>query len=70
MQLLMAANWKMYKTGPEAAATLKALQERLVALPEDRRVLVFAPFTALADARQALDAFPGLSLGAQNCYPA
>ena len=70
MKLLMAANWKMYKTGDEAVSTLADLARRLSSLPEDRQVLVFVPFTALAQAGQVLAAFPALHLGAQNCYPA
>jgi triosephosphate isomerase len=70
MKLLMAANWKMYKTGEEAVATLTDLGRRLSAMPEDRQAVVFVPFTALAQAGQARAAFPALGLGAQNCYPA
>jgi triosephosphate isomerase len=70
MKLLMAANWKMYKTGEEALASLTDLGRRLAVLPEDRQVVVFVPFTALAQAGQARAAFSALSLGAQNCYPA
>jgi triosephosphate isomerase len=71
MQLLMAANWKMYKTRAEAAACLADLASRLRGLvPGDREVAVFAPFTALCACAEALagSAFP--ALGAQNCYPA
>ncbi|MDR2075477.1 MAG: triose-phosphate isomerase [Desulfovibrio sp.] len=70
MKLLLAANWKMYKTGEEAVLTLTDLGRRLSSLPEDRQVIVFVPFTALAQAGQARAAFPAVSLGAQNCYPA
>jgi triosephosphate isomerase len=70
MKLLMAANWKMYKTGEEAVFSLTDLGRRLSALPGDREILVFVPFTALAQAGQARAAFPAVSLGAQNCYPA
>jgi triosephosphate isomerase len=70
MKLLMAANWKMYKTGEEAVSTLADLARRLASLPEDRQVLVFVPFTALAQAGQVCAAFPVLRIGAQNCYPA
>ncbi|MDR2160525.1 MAG: triose-phosphate isomerase [Desulfovibrio sp.] len=68
MQLLIAANWKMYKTGEEAVSTLADLGRLLPSPPGDRQVVVFVPFTALAQAARA--AGPGLALGAQNCYPA
>jgi len=41
---LIAGNWKMYKTIPEALALVKAL---LPHLPKDREVAVAPPFTAL-----------------------
>lgn len=69
MKKLMAANWKMYKTRAEAAATLSALKKLLAKMPDDREALVFAPFTALAASREALgDA--GVALGGQDLYPA
>ena len=70
MKALMAANWKMYKTGAEAAATLTDLAARLTALPDDREVVVFAPFTALAACSTALAGNARIALGGQNCYPA
>jgi triosephosphate isomerase len=70
MKLLMAANWKMYKTGDDAVSTLTDMGRRLSSLPGDRQAVVFVPFTALAQAGQAHAAFPALHLGAQNCYPA
>ena len=69
MKLLMAANWKMYKTRREAADTLTALAAALASLPADREVAVFAPFTALAACAEALQGSP-VALGGQNCYPA
>lgn len=70
MKLLMAANWKMYKTRREAADTLRDLAERLKDMPEDREVAVFAPFTALAASNEALGGTRRIRLGGQNCYPA
>lgn len=67
MKLLMAANWKMYKTGAEGASMLKELGERMGALPVDREVAVFAPFTALAACAATCPAT--VRLGGQNCYP-
>lgn len=71
MQTLMAANWKMFKTGPEAAATVQSLAEGLAGnCPEGREVLIFAPFTALEATARAMRALPGGMTGAQNLYPA
>lgn len=71
MQTLIAANWKMFKTGLEAADTLHSLIEKMGgACPAGREVLVFAPFTALEAAAGAMRALPGGMVGAQNLYPA
>lgn len=71
MHKLMAANWKMFKTGPEAAATVQSLVVGLGARrPEGRDVLIFAPFTALEATVRAMSALPGGMVGAQNFYPA
>lgn len=71
MRKLMAANWKMYKTGPEAAAMVQSLAEGLGGVcPDGRDVLVFAPFTALEATAQAMDCLRGGMAGAQNVYPA
>ena len=53
----MAANWKMYKTGAEAAATVKEMAEILNGTaPEGREIVVFVPFTALEKASEAMQA--------------
>ena len=69
MKLLMAANWKMYKTRREAADTLAALKNALSSLPGDREAAVFAPFTALEACAETLRGST-VALGGQNCYPA
>ncbi len=75
MRKRMAANWKMYKTRPEAAEMLGKLetlcQKKKPAA--DREVLVFAPFTALETTGKALEKLAAASslpcfLGAQNMY--
>ncbi len=69
MKKLMAANWKMYKTCAEAAATLMELAD--IPVPADREVAVFAPFTALLSCHEALKGKnSAIRLGGQNCYPA
>jgi triosephosphate isomerase len=67
---LMAANWKMYKTRPEASDTARDLVKSLEAmLPDDREVLVFPPFTALYAVGEAFKGRKNFSWGAQNFYP-
>ena len=71
MKKLMAANWKMYKTGTEAVATVKEMAEKLQGkAPEGREIIVFVPFTALEKASEAMGAIEGASTGAENVYPA
>jgi triosephosphate isomerase len=66
---LMAANWKMYKTAEEAASCAAELCALLPAAPEDREILVYPPFTALAAVSAAFAGRSGFSVGAQNLYP-
>ncbi len=70
MKKLMAANWKMHKTLAEARATADALVRKLDPLPEDREVLVFPPFTAVAGVADAFAGRDGFHVGGQNFYPA
>ena len=68
-KLLMAANWKMYKTVAEGVRTATELAGLLGAVPEDREVLVCPPFTML-DAVCPILAKVGCRAGSQNFYPA
>lgn len=71
MKKLMAANWKMYKTGAEAVATLNDMAALLGGkAPEGREIVVFVPFTALEKASGAMTAIRGAATGAENMYPA
>jgi len=70
MKKLMAANWKMHKTLAEGRSTAEALVRTLDSLPEDREVLVFPPFTAIAGVADAFAGTPGFHVGGQNFYPA
>ena len=63
---LVAANWKMYKTIPQAVAFAEELQKE-VGPCKDREIAIGAPFTALAAVREVLQQ-TGFSLAAQNCY--
>ncbi len=71
MKKLMAANWKMYKTRAEAKATAQDLMDRIEGkLPEDREVVIAAPYTALETVGSVLDGNARCSLSAENLYPA
>jgi triosephosphate isomerase len=70
MTMLMAANWKMFKTRREAADCTRGIESRIGGLPACREVVLFAPFTALAACAGALGPDARLRLGGQNCYPA
>lgn len=64
---IIAANWKMYKTGQEAQEFLKALHQ---VLPEPTVMVFLAPsFTALLPAAIVAEEMPYL-MGAQNMHEA
>ena len=66
---IIAANWKMFKTVPEARETAAQLKEILnggTSL-QSREVVVCPPFTALAAVHEAV-AGSGIQLGGQNFY--
>jgi len=65
---MLAGNWKMNMTIPEAVKLAGELAAAVGQL-NDRDVLVAPPFTALSDVRRALDG-SRILLGAQNLYPA
>jgi len=64
---LMAGNWKMYKTVPEAVALATAVRAGLEAQPADLDVVVCPPFTALHAVGQVLKG-SRIALGAQNMH--
>ena len=71
MQKIIAANWKMYKTRPEAAQTAAELALALAdGTPHGRLVLVFPPFTAVDAVAEAFTGKKNLAVGGQNFYPA
>ncbi|MDR3320368.1 MAG: triose-phosphate isomerase [Desulfovibrio sp.] len=71
MQKIIAANWKMYKTRPEARETAADLYRLLIAEPlSDRRVIVFPSFTNIPDVQEAFAGESTVTVGAQNFYPA
>ncbi|HJA79194.1 triose-phosphate isomerase [uncultured Desulfovibrio sp.] len=70
MPKIIAANWKMYKTRAEARETAAALARLLTEKRTDRQVIVYPPFTAIAEAAAALDGLACAAVGAQDVYPA
>jgi triosephosphate isomerase len=64
--VLIAANWKMYKSATETAAFCHELREKLIDLDEVD-VAVCPPFTGLAPAVQAL-AGTEIAVAAQNVH--
>jgi triosephosphate isomerase len=65
---LVAGNWKMHKTGPDATAYCARLRE-LLAAGTAGDVAVCPPFTAIADAAAALRG-SSIRVGAQNVHHA
>jgi triosephosphate isomerase len=63
---LIAGNWKMFKTGPEAVETADRLA-KLLSTPLDVDVMIAPPFTALALVSDMLKN-TGIFLGAQNLF--
>ena len=66
---IIAANWKMFKTIPEARETAERLKGLLDGGPalQSREVLVCPPFTALAAVHEALSG-SGIQVGGQNLH--
>ncbi|MGD9006874.1 MAG: triose-phosphate isomerase [Desulfobacteraceae bacterium] len=63
---LIAGNWKMHKTGPEAVITAAALKP-LVAEASDVDIMIAPTFTALAQVSETITG-SNIGLGAQNLY--
>jgi triosephosphate isomerase len=63
---LIAGNWKMYKTVPEAVAAAKELKD-LVAHATDVDIMIAPTFTGLASVATAISN-SNITLGAQNLF--
>lgn len=66
VKLIIAANWKMHKTGAEASAfctRFRDVDKRMAGID----LLICPPYTALASARAALEG-SAVKLGAQNLF--
>jgi triosephosphate isomerase len=67
-QKLIAGNWKMYKTIPEAVRLVTELRDKVEKnLPVKSKVAVFPPFTALAPVCEILSG-GNIAVGAQNVF--
>ena len=68
MKKIIAANWKMNEPRAQGEALARSVAEGIASLPDDRKVVIFPPATAL-------DIVTGASMGRfetgiQNFYPA
>ncbi|HEY9692472.1 MAG TPA: triose-phosphate isomerase [Oculatellaceae cyanobacterium] len=66
-KIVIAGNWKMYKTQAEATEFLQGFMPELEKTPEDREVVICPPFTALDAISRSLHGSL-VQLGAQNVH--
>jgi triosephosphate isomerase (TIM) len=66
-KIVIAGNWKMYKTQREASEFLKGFMPELEQTPEGREVILCAPFTTLDVMSKSLHN-SRVQLGAQNVH--
>ena len=66
-KVVIAGNWKMHKTQAEALAFVQKVLPELEGVPEERELVLCAPFTALS---MMADKLKGsrVKLGAQNIH--
>ncbi|MHA7632244.1 triose-phosphate isomerase [Corallococcus sp. M7] len=64
---IVAGNWKMNKTVPEALALVRELRGAVAALGDKVEVAIAPPFVALQPLHVALEGAP-LQLAGQNCH--
>ncbi|MCY1045585.1 triose-phosphate isomerase [Corallococcus sp. bb12-1] len=64
---IVAGNWKMNKTVPEALALVRELRGAVAALGDTVEVVIAPPFVALQPLHIALEGAP-IQLAAQNCH--
>jgi triosephosphate isomerase len=64
---IVAGNWKMHKTVPEALALVRELRGLVAPLGDTVEVVLAPPFVALQPVHVALEGAP-LALAAQNCH--
>lgn len=66
-KIVIAGNWKMYKTQAEALAFLQGFLPLLTETPEDREIILCVPFTDLVSLSKELHG-SRIHLGAQNVH--
>lgn len=66
-KVIIAGNWKMYKTRAQALEMLQAFLDQVYETPEDREIVICAPFTALETLSKGLHG-TRVMLGAQNIH--
>ncbi|MEM9947982.1 MAG: triose-phosphate isomerase [Cyanobacteria bacterium P01_D01_bin.36] len=66
-KVVIAGNWKMHKTQAEAADFVQQLMPQLEGVPDDRELVLCAPFTALGLLANKLER-SRLQVGAQNIH--
>ncbi|BAD78480.1 triosephosphate isomerase [Synechococcus elongatus PCC 6301] len=66
-RIIIAGNWKMYKTQAEALEFLQAFLPQLSETPESRKVVLCAPFTTLSSLSKTLHG-SRVRVGAQNIH--
>lgn len=66
-KVIIAGNWKMYKTQAEAGEFLQAFLPAIAESAEDREMVLCAPFTALSALSKSLHG-TRIRLGAQNIH--
>jgi triosephosphate isomerase (TIM) len=66
-KIVIAGNWKMYKTQAESLEFLQGFMNHLNETPDDREILLCAPFTALGTLSRNLHG-SRIKIGAQNVH--
>lgn len=69
-QSIVAGNWKMFKTAPEALDFARAFSSQLPPLPSHLQVCLFPNFLSLPILTHELASQANLHVGAQNCHAA
>jgi triosephosphate isomerase (TIM) len=66
-KVIIAGNWKMYKTQAEAQEFLQGFLRQLDEIPDDREIVLCAPFTTLSAMSRNLHG-TRIQVGAQNVH--
>ncbi len=66
-KVIIAGNWKMYKTQAESLEFLKAFLDTIAETPDDREIVLCVPFTDLSVMSKSLHG-TRVQLGAQNVH--